>query len=370
MTAKWKQKNRIQKTSFLKKTSEITKEFQFPKNRDVSSPIPTRSPLMQWTIPKISKELPQKADKSTPPNILKSIAYETIERYPQSSIKAYTDGSAEEATKNGGYGSYICIPQSESPVSIYGPCGRYCNNYEAEVIAIKKTVEKIEQGFKDGSMTPTMLVILTDSQSALEAIENHEHETSKLLELLLETCHNIIQNYGIELIMQWIPGHCGILGNEKADALAKLGSKMPQPDEKVTYRTAKTLAKKHSRNSWNNKWIQNDTGRELYKYQPAPNPRDAINQLDRKHQCNIFRMRTGHSALNAHRNRLNPLVPPNCRHCQHPLETVEHHLLHCGQLAELRSDLLPANPTISNCLFGSRENLIKTSFYYSQALRV
>ena len=99
MTAKWKQKNRIQKTSFLKKTSEITKEFQFPKNRDVSSPIPTRSPLMQWTIPKISKELPQKADKSTPPNILKSIAYETIDRYPQSSIKAYTDGSAEEATK-------------------------------------------------------------------------------------------------------------------------------------------------------------------------------------------------------------------------------------------------------------------------------
>ena len=145
---------------------------------------------------------------------------------------------------------------------------------------------------------------------------------------------------------------------------------MPQPDEKVTFRTAKTLAKKHSRNSWNNKWIQNDTGRELYKYQPAPNPRDAINQLDRKHQCNILRMRTGHSALNAHRNRLNPLVPPNCRHCQHPLETVEHHLLHCGQLAELRSDLLPANPTISNCLFGSRENLIKTSFYYSQALRV
>ena len=40
MTTKWKEKTRIQKTSFLKKTSDISKEFQFPKNRDVSKPIP------------------------------------------------------------------------------------------------------------------------------------------------------------------------------------------------------------------------------------------------------------------------------------------------------------------------------------------
>ena len=67
---------------------------------------------------------------------------------------------------------------------------------------MQRTVEKIEQGFKDGTITPTMLVILTDSQSALEAIENHYNETSELLEPLLEICHNIIQNYGIEIIMQ------------------------------------------------------------------------------------------------------------------------------------------------------------------------
>ena len=179
----------------------------------------------------------------------KNTANRSIPGYPGLPGKMCSGNGNPGKYASGTYQNPICIPQRESPVSIYGPCGRYCNNYEAEVIAIKKTVEKIEQGFKDGSMTPTMLVILTDSQSALEAIENHEHETSKLLELLLETCHNIIQNYGIELIMQWIPGNCGILGNEKADALAKLGSKMPQPDEKVTYRTAKTLAKKHSRNS-------------------------------------------------------------------------------------------------------------------------
>ena len=118
-------KNQDPENIISKENIRYNQRVQFPQNRDVSTPIPSRSPQIQWTLPKISKELPQKADKSTPPNILKTIAYETIDRYPQTSIKAYTDGSAEEATKNGGYGSYICIPE-KSPVSINGPCGRHC----------------------------------------------------------------------------------------------------------------------------------------------------------------------------------------------------------------------------------------------------
>ena len=156
----------------------------------------------------------------------------------------------------------------------------------------------------------------------------------------------------------------------KADALAKLGSNMAQEDEKVSYNTTVSLAKAHSKNTWKTKWIQNETGRALFQHQQAPNPADAINQLERKHQCNIFRLRTGHALLNAHRNRLDPLAPPNCRHCNYPSETVEHHLLHCGQLNELRQQLLPEKPTIFNCLFGNKDQLIKTSQYHTMALRV
>ena len=41
--------------------------------------------------------------------------------------------------------------------------------------------------------------------------------------------------------------HCGIFGNEKADQLAKLGSRMPQMDEKTPYNTAKQIAKSIAR---------------------------------------------------------------------------------------------------------------------------
>ena len=125
-----------------------------------------------------------------------------------------------------------------------------------------------------------------------------------------------------------------------------------------------------SKNNWKTKWIKNETRRALFQHQQAPNPADARNQLERKHQCNIFRLRTGHALLNAHRNRLDPLAPPNCRHCNYPSETVEHHLLHCGQLNKLRQQLLPEKPTIFNCLFGNRDQLIKTSQYHTMALWV
>ena len=66
-------------------------------------------------------------------------------------------------------------------------------------------------------------------------------------------------------------------------------------DEKNPYNTAKQIAKKHSKEVWYNSWIQNDMGRALFKYQPTPDPRDAIHQLERKDQCSIFRLRTGHA---------------------------------------------------------------------------
>ena len=229
---------------------------------------------------------------------------------------------------------------------------------------------KIEQEYEIANVTPKDLIILTDSQSALDAIENFKDQSSKHIEELIFICHSNSLRYGINITLQWIPGHCGIFGNEKADALAKLGSNMAQEDEKVSYNTTVSLAKAHSKNTWKTKWIQNETGRALFQHQQAPNPADAINQLERKHQCNIFRLRTGHALLNAHRNRLDPLAPPNCRHCNYPSETVEHHLLHCGQLNELRQQLLPEKPTIFNCLFGNRDQLIKTSQYHTMALRV
>ena len=80
-------------------------------------------------------------------------------------------------------------------------------------------------------------------------------------------------------------------------------------------------------------------------------------QLERKDQCKIFRQRTGHVMLNGHKNRIDPFIPPMCRHCGYTYETVEHYLLHCANHKELRDSLLPPNFTLENCLYGNYDQL-------------
>ena len=53
----------------------------------------------------------------------------------------------------------------------------------------------------------------------------------------------MITTHGIQVTLQWIPGHCNIKGNDEADRLAKLGAKCNQDKESATYGTAKQIIK-------------------------------------------------------------------------------------------------------------------------------
>ena len=53
----------------------------------------------------------------------------------------------------------------------------------------------------------------------------------------------IIETYvTMEIVMQWVPGHSDIPGNEKADMLAKQGSRQEQPRTDTTFKTVKHIS--------------------------------------------------------------------------------------------------------------------------------
>ncbi|KAK7105842.1 hypothetical protein V1264_017170 [Littorina saxatilis] len=86
-------------------------------------------------------------------------------RYPAARwTHIFTDGSAEDATRNGGCGVFIKKP-GLPPVSVSTSGGRLCSNYKAEVLALHKATETVLQW----ENRTKKAVFLSDSVSALQA---------------------------------------------------------------------------------------------------------------------------------------------------------------------------------------------------------
>ena len=107
------------------------------------------------------------------------------------------------------------------------------------------------------------------------------------------------------------------------------------------------------------------TGRAVFPYMTAPNHRDSINSLERRNQVTIFRLRTQHAPVNAHLNRIQPMIPPACLLCNAPYETTTHLLYECTSLKDLREEYLPPQPDPWNCLYSNPQQLKRTATFYS-----
>ena len=99
--------------------------------------------------------------------------------------------------------------------------------------------------------------------------------------------------------LQWIPSHCGFGGNEEADWLSKMGSKLEQSAQPMPYSESKTILRNNFRTEWQQRL---DIGTE----------EDSIHQLDRAAQVIIFRLRTGHCQLLSHLHRLKTSHSDEC----------------------------------------------------------
>jgi hypothetical protein len=129
----------------------------------------------------------------------------------------------------------------------------------------------------------TNAVIWTDSLSVLQAL------TSGCPELAIRDLRESLQDLSAccNIHLQWIPAHCGILGNEKADSFTKKGSSSHQPQVATTFKEIRTILKSNARDQFRQKHGHTHS-------------HDFLRLLDRKPATIVYRLRTGHCRLHSH----------------------------------------------------------------------
>ncbi|XP_055714180.1 uncharacterized protein LOC129808432 [Phlebotomus papatasi] len=145
-------------------------------------------------------------------------------------VALFTDGSRVEESSGAGYH----CPELGLGGSV--PLGRNTTVFQAEVTAILVGVRSlIEAGISDRRIN-----IFSDSKAALLSISGYNSRSSLVLE-----CRKMIEmaSLNCEITLHWVPGHCGIEGNEEADRLTMVGAKTefigPEPAVGVSPQTRK-----------------------------------------------------------------------------------------------------------------------------------
>ena len=168
---------------------------------------------------------------------LKALTMETLDQnYPAKEwAHIFTDGSADEAVRNGGGGVYMKFPDGTRSSHMVST-GKYSTNFRAEACALLKAATELNTP----ETAPEKTVILSDCKSLLQSLQSCKDQSKLMGDLRKELA---VLNYRTQLVIQWIPSHCGVYGNEEADKLSKQGSKQNQTEHPVSYAEAKTLLK-------------------------------------------------------------------------------------------------------------------------------
>jgi ribonuclease HI len=135
------------------------------------------------------------------------------ELFPDDALIWITDGS--RADSRTGAGIYGRRPERSFSFSL----GKYATVVQTEIYAILQCAyENIRRTCRH-----KRILIFSDSQAALKALSS-----PKVMSRLVAECLDalsVLANQN-EVTLIWVPGHCGIPGNEKADKLARQGAEM------------------------------------------------------------------------------------------------------------------------------------------------
>ena len=201
--------------------------------------------------------------------------------------------------------------------------------FTAELYGILSAVEKI------ASMDEGDFVIFCDSKSVLQALSSF-NSTNPLVLSILQWIF-IIKSRGLEICFCWVPAHVGVLGNEKADEIAKQAAAELLPRRSpLLYRDFYPQIRVAVHNLWQEEWSQIEINK-MKEITSVISPWKYSN-MPRRWETALCRLRIGHTFL-TNKYLISGDPQPHCDDCLVPL-TVRHLLVECPSLGDIRRQYL------------------------------
>ena len=244
----------------------------------------------------------------------------------------YTDGSK----MNGNTGSAAWEPGRRK--ALVGSAGPRATVFQSEILAIKLCAEWLLRGQTRGER----ICICSDSSAALSALDSFRVDSDLVL-----GCKLALNSLGQDnrVCLLWVPAHVGIRGNEKADHLAKRGSRIREPTVNVGTPWCEILAgirkwREEERSKW---WTDREDCRQTKRavgLAPAYKWSKELLRLPRKDVRLVVGWITGNCRFGQHRFGVGGREARRCRFCQEETETTEHILWECQAVEGRRRVLL------------------------------
>ena len=199
-----------------------------------------------------------------------------------------------------------------------------------------KAVERALQFIKVNCVSKKF-IIFTDSMSLIQSIQNANLKNPLIGTILRDNYR--IGKQGKELLFCWVPSHCGIPGNEKADRAAKVALNNPIHHFNIPYTDKIPLIKNFLYKKWQTEWDRL-VGNKPHAIKPHLGPPFLVHS-SRKDQVVLNRIRVGHSRLTHSYLMKNETEKskPKCHFCTSDSNlTVKHIIIDCTYFSAIRSN--------------------------------